>query len=552
MQQPAENSFHLIPGPLLFTVPTKDVLRRRAKEYALAWWYFFIWILLAVAVLSIIADLIFGGWSALLKLFAIVHPPAAELLFFLLFAGGVGMYINYSMWKGVDELFQIGAFRKLYRVCPYVDPAQVAYYRLSHLILQRPSRFTYAFSGTKLVVRIHKASVQSPLQSPSVTITMEEREEVADEATAAEQERSIQVGEPIIVESVVVRDSPGTDWEKTREESLSGVQDHESDVTVPERTLSFLVDIHQSVSLMLVSSTSMSSLEDTRKTEVEVPLQGNPHYEALLARLAIRGKEQVERVRLMTDIYGSRIEDKKQMEQSFYDDMRRIREQVKKCAKKSFPDVGSPADQLKLFERGKKTWSLSGSCKVRGGEALSTWYRRIKAMRQGTDTRTLSEDKLVAIASLLLKNYSQKYLEIHEDEEAYVGGYLLQKLHEAPFAAWAPSFFVECRTQFIYTMTFIAECMHRMGVSRQERRYFDTAARYYKECAYAATCSPVDQDQGEKALRSCVEMHMCVQDVESAEGVLRVYTKRMGRIMSGWEPETATRTMVKRYNLIYD
>ena len=174
-------------------------------------------------------------------------------------------------------------------------------------------------------------------------------------------------------------------------------------------------------------------------------------------------------------------------------------------------------------------------------------------MQQGTDTRTLSEGELVKLASLLIEDYSQRYLDTYADEEGYTGGYLLQKLHENPFASWAPGFFVECRNQFVFVMTFIAECMFRMGILRKrEDFYYEKAARYYKECAYAATCAPADQDQGEKALRSCIDMYMGKQDIDSAQEVLRVYAKRMGRIMSGWEPTDVTRKMITRYNLMYD
>ena len=96
-------------------------------------------------------------------------------------------------------------------------------------------------------------------------------------------------------------------------------------------------------------------------------------------------------------------------------------------------------------------------------------------MQQGTDTRTLSEGELAKLASQLIKDYSQRYLDTHADEEVYTGGYLLQKLYEDPFASWAPGFFEECRNQFIFVMTFIAGCMYRMGLSKQEGFYYGKA-----------------------------------------------------------------------------
>lgn len=94
--------------------------------------------------------------------------------------------------------------------------------------------------------------------------------------------------------------------------------------------------------------------------------------------------------------------------------------------------------------------------------------------------------------------------------------------------------------------------MYRLGVSKQEPGCIAKAARYYKECAYAATCAPVDGNQGEKALRSCVEMYMYNQDTDSAEEVLKIYAKRMGKAVSGWDPAPATKEMIKRHNLVYD
>jgi hypothetical protein len=398
----AENSFHPVPSLVLSSVPTEDVLRRRKKDYGFARLLFAIWSMLALVLLAQFALLLFGGWSSILKLFVIMHAPAIDLVY-LLIPCGAGIYIGYAMWQGVDQFFRIRAFRKLYDTCRSIDPVRLARCRLAHVMLQRPSRFTYAFSSSKMVVCVgNKQAQEKPQDAPGID-ALEGTEDTLNLPTSTAQGQEWQAARPIIGESTLVPTLSVVEAEGKQEEGLASGRDREPDVTGVERKLGFLVRIHQSVSLALVEERGTGSPESVETTQKEVSLLGNIYYEALVARLAIRGKEKVESNKLMKEIYGNRIEEKRSMQQLFYDDKRRIDAQIKKCLERWFPEMAASMDRFKLFEHRKKLWYLSSRCVVRGAEILNYWYRKIKAMRQGDDRSVIPEQELQSIASRFIK-----------------------------------------------------------------------------------------------------------------------------------------------------
>jgi len=223
---------------------------------------------------------------------------------------------------------------------------------------------------------------------------------------------------------------------------------------------------------------------------------------------------------LLDAVYGDTTEE---IAEDFNDHMRKIRDALNGQIMKAFPRLPpvqkkktkgtGKEDGFELFEnkveRKKDSYyRLNAKSRVTGTQDLLKWYQRIKA-----DSVRPSKEPLVAgytiealqdLKELLTGRYSKKYLQRHSHEEGYSGGYLIHYFSEDPFRRWARDFFKETRTMYIDVLKYIASCEEKMFTQTQKSEWARSAAELYKECAYAATCDPIDSAQGEDALRKTV------------------------------------------------
>jgi hypothetical protein len=96
---------------------------------------------------------------------------------------------------------------------------------------------------------------------------------------------------------------------------------------------------------------------------------------------------------------------------------------------------------------------------------------------------------------------------------------------------------------------YIAECIYKVYLDKGDEKYKNFVVMlYYKECAYAATCEPLDHRQGEKAFRSGFEV-LVEDDLDAAEEFWMAYANRVRKVVSDWQPEEKTKELVQRYFL---
>ena len=223
-------------------------------------------------------------------------------------------------------------------------------------------------------------------------------------------------------------------------------------------------------------------------------------------------------------------------------------------------------DGFELFEnkveRKKDSYyRLNARIRVTGTHDLLKWYQRIRA-----DSVRPSQEPLAAgytiealqnLKELLIGRYSKNYLQKRGHEEGYSGGYLIQCISEDPFRRWVRDFFKETRTMYISVLKYIASCEEKMCMQTQKSEWARSAAELYKECAYAATCDPIDSAQGEDALRKSIELYMYSRDEDDrneetqlAQNMYDVYKRRVERVMTQWTPEQKTREVLDKYWLV--
>ena len=442
----------------------------------------------------------------------------------------------YSAWKTVPR---------------YAGPAQWRRYRLSQVMPRHPSYFTYAFSGTTMVIMIGK---QDEPESVS-------RDEMQEEESA------------LILSSITADRSPPRQPEKGALEeahaSLLEKPPEEAPFEQQElREIIYMISVGQTVRFFFKEEIEQKESEEERTAWMEVPLNNNT-YEAILAFLATRAHDGwVLRNALLQGIFGESGDGDENTKQrdAFLDDRRRIQNVINKTIRERYPHhtirLESEKKRYSLFENRDKRgsgpqWRLTSQCRIKGMDDLIRWYQQIKEARSHTGTfadgqpfRKIEDWR--RIAQQLIKRYSNNYLLKHtqEEEENYIGGYLIQQLYDNPFKRWAPEVYGQSREKYVSILEYIASCEERIWEQTHNDAYLRKAADLYKECAYAATCEPVHQKLGEQALRKCVQLYYeQLQDIEAAEHIYQVYKTRVKKRMVEWTPERQTNELIEQFRL---
>jgi len=446
-----------------------------------------------------------------------------------------------------DTFFQVHAFSPYAERRPPIDPALLARCRLAQVILLHPDRFSYAFSGKVLIVTAEKRK-QVPALCPAPTPEDGIEAPVADHASAPED----------------MIEAPATDHDSAPEDGIEApVADHTSENTEETRTaleelqepeesrksieeeLELCIFIGQTISFFLREKKELALQQPKRGIEISLDHEA---YQAIFAYLTIQGiGTWVTRDKFLELIYSYLVDEKGSRQQTFNTHISRIRHQIRACIKEHFPAWAAQAQEFGIFgqkKRGRESlWCLLPCCRVIGIEQLQKAYRSIQELKTGSRTshvRAMSEEKLYEMAWQLIKRYSGNYLDNFIDEERYVGGYLVEKLDELSFRSWVMGFFEDCRQKYITVLEYVAECESRLWRQKQQQQHLEAAIRFYKECAYAATCPPADHKRGERALRAGIALLLESEDREAVQNFSDVYRNRAMRLSTAWTPEKET------------
>lgn len=584
-----QSSAHFDPARFPRTVPAPSVIARRKKAYRFAC---FLCVGYLVAVLFFLfgfALLLYGGtilqfWNALLQLHF-----GFDMWFGLVILGSLVIAsIGTQIYKAFNEFLSIRCFRHLYETCRYIEPISLMEARLLYRIGRHPDRFSYAFSGEHIVVafkskvspdnRTGDTALHSEEVSPfddsyeledssvfttlntSTNVPLLDEDDDSEEASLPQQTidaHAVATSELQKKESQL-REAHSLSGE---DEAVSEIQQTEASPEVLQRHLRFVISLRRAITLYLVEKRKDASGEYLPEKHVHL-LLGNMTYLALLAYLARAPSEWIEANVITEHVYES-IKDKTKVQDLFNQHIRRIRVQVRKRIIKEFPHWKPVLDEkdFDIFERITSTnnvslWRLSPkNCTVSEIAVLDTFYKNMHLLFRSKKARasrnSVQEKKLLSDAKRAIKHYSENYLENYpDDEEGYVGGYLLDYQHELPFRGWVGSFFNACREKYIFCLEQVAECEHRIWQEVRQQEYLNNAVRLYKECAYAATCAPIDPQRGERALRACIRLYQESGDIGEADAFYGVYQRRVLKIQSEWIPEKETKALLAELLLV--
>ena len=534
--------------------------------------------------------------SAIEHMFSQQKLSPSEIASILLWVvyGLVGYAILWLRSQIAGRFFQLHAFDHLYDRCRIFSPAQMNRARLSQVTVLHPELFSYAFSGSIMVLRVRtrgerhahllsenqqdqftmvppdlvEARVESEQASPVLeeTNALLEQQEVQTPVTENVDEASPITAEPLTeLQETISPEKPVTASQKKQEAIVSWQQ-------VQDMFL-FQIVIGQAISFYLLEEAGNHPADEERKIRIEIILN-NSIYKAIIVYLATREKGSwVLRNDLLDAVYGDAT---KEIAEDFNDHLRKIRNAINGQIMKAFPHLPpvqkkktkdtDKEDGFDLFENKveqKKIsyYRLNAKSRVTGIQDLLKWYQRIRAdsVRPSKETFVAGYtiEALQDLKEQLTGRYSKKYLQRHSQEEGYSGGYLIQCLSEDPFRRWARDFFKETRTMYISVLKYIASCEEKMCMQTQKSEWAWSAAETYKECAYAATCDPVDSAQGEEALRKSIELYMYSRDEDDrneetqlAQNMYDVYKRRVERVMTQWTPEQKTREVLDKYWLV--
>jgi len=538
-----------------------DVQKRIEAEYRFLELDTPMYVMVAITELLIILILLFSGLA--LRLGSdIIHQKSTFVenlfLFGLSFFTLYTCYANFKILKSLYKFLQFQMYSHLYAICRYVTPEEKRRLRIPQVLLRYHIHFDYGFDDSKIIFLIKN-------QRTTQDILELEAENVVDSTAVVQPLHDTPLLE---LPSGEVLGGTSVDLAQKLEAEVSPIErkNHEqvlplndvplveaqpeqkqdvesSEQTQPERC-HLLISIGQTVSFTL----------EGEQTKERVTIRMNPSYTAIMTYLALQPEEDLRKhTAIAKALYGD--ENKKGL---FNKHTSRIRELIRERVPEKFiytPPVEEILDakQFDPFEqefirKDDSRWHLSSFCHITGTNTLTNFYRRIKA--NDPFIKPLERKEWQKRIRLLREIYSGRYLDKYSNEEEYSGGYLSKYLQEDAFKDWALVFFKEYRTQYIYVLEHVAENERRIAVAEQNDEGIQIAAEHYKECAYAASCSPIDQKSGEHALRKCIDMYILINNIEAAQAICSIYAKRIKNVMSAWEPEQETKKQLDKHRLV--
>jgi hypothetical protein len=592
--------------------PPPSIIAGRKREYRSAAYLAVCYVVAGVMIAYAFVTLSYDGlflelWELLLRL----HLGLNEWVCLVSLGGATAVFEAIRFHEIFDGFSCMKGFRHLYSTCRYLDPIQLMQCRLSYVIAAHPERFSYAFSGSAIVVTTRRnraldlpVSVGSgdveaddfwfldtiddgePFSSSDVSEVVGSSELLsipeelfsssdAPEVAGSSEPLSVPEEQDLVQfsDGVIDRnDEPALPEVKISEisfqeqdGSISG--DNELPVDVPQVHITaeairaqFRIDVslREIVRLFLTENPADTAKKPSSEKRVVIPMR-NMAYQALITYLARDGEKWMDAEVVMNRVYEY-VENKEKAQSLFNTHVSRIRKQVREGIKTGFPEWASGAKDFDLFEqrmdgRNRSFWRLAKNCVIDEMDALNTFYNSMRALARSRKKRAngdaIEEKKLLKSAKRLIKQYSGNYLANYpEDEEGYIGGYLIENLQELPFRSWALSFFKECRQKYIFCLEQVAELEHLLWQEVKQPEYCNNATKLYKECAYAATCIPLDPVLGEHALRAGLTLYQESGELGEAESFYETYRRRMFKAQAYWSPEEETRALLAELLLV--
>lgn len=540
-----------------------NVQRQIEAEYQLLEQFIPMYVIVAIMELLVVLTLLFYGLIPRLASDIIrQHRTFIEDLFLFALSSitVLACYGNYKILKSLHKFLQFHMYSHLYVVCRYVDPVQMKRLRIPQVLLRYHILFDYGFDDSKIIFLIKRQQTTQDileLDAKNVidaTVVIQPLDDLDDIPVL--ELPSGKVTEERLIVSAQQQDIDTFQTETEYQEQLPSsnntplieVQSEQKQEEVLQETLQeqcyLLISIGQAVSFVL----------EGEQTKEKVEISISDSYTAVITYLALQPKEDwIKHTVITKAIYGDEKETG-----LFNQHISRIRKRIRETALDRFiyaAPVQKPLGE-NLFDpfekqfKGKddSRWRLSSFCYITGTNTLTNFYRRIKA--NDPFIKPLERKEWQKRLRQLREFYSGRYLDKYSNEEEYSGGYLSKYLQEDAFKDWAPSFFKEYRTQYIYVLEHVAEYERRIPAIEQDNEGIQIAAELYKECAYAASCNPIDQKSGEYALRKCIDMYILINDTEAAQTVCSIYAKRIKNVMSAWQPEQETQKLLDKYRLV--
>jgi hypothetical protein len=570
--------------------PSPSIIASRKREYRSAVYLAVCYVVAGVMIAYAFVTLSYDGlflelWELLLRL-----RLGLNAWICLVYLGGATTVLGVIKFHKIfDEFSCMKGFRHLYSTCRYLDLIQLMQCRLSYVIAAHPERFSYAFSGSAIVVTTQRnRALDLPVSVGSGDIEEEDfwfLDTIDDGGPFSSSDTPEVVGsaEPLSIpgeqdlvqcsDAVIDRnDEPVLPEVKISEISFqeqdgSLLGDNELPVDIPQVPITaeairaqFRIDVslREIVRLFLTENPADTAQKPSPEKRVTIPMR-NMAYQALITYLARDGEKWMDVDVIMNSVYEY-VEDKEKAQSLFNTHVSRIRKQVREGIKTGFPEWASVAKDFDLFEqrmdgRNRSFWRLAKDCVIDEMDALNTFYNSMHALARSRKKRAtggvVEEKKLLKSAKRLIKQYSGNYLANYpDDEEGYIGGYLIENLQELPFRSWALSFFKECRQKYIFCLEQVAELEHLLWQEVKQPEYCNNATKLYKECAYAATCIPLDPVLGEHALRAALTLYQEAGELGEAESFYETYRRRMFKAQAYWSPEEETRELLAELLLV--
>ncbi len=512
-------------NPLTLTFPAKpphspDEMRMRQMKLGLL--HFLLALLFSIVIVEQILFyyqlLIAGIFDKLFYQF--IHhrlsPPAILVIAVLLLDAAVVYLLSPQMRKALEECFEHHGFARLYSVCSLDSSKRII--RFSQPLALPTSEVAYNVSRS--------------------SFHLVEKEQKSTETSSEAAERSI-------MDSTVTMAQPsGQDSAPAlpqgalpEEETISSLQKEDQEVpsieSVESKTYLFILLDRGDIFASLGTEGDEERVKDIIK---------HPRRKALLVKLYL-ADGPITREILLKDIYG---EDSEATQGLLYQDMSRIRKNIRDEARTAGLSI---IDPFESDDQGN--WRCTEACRLRGGDLLLSLYQQIKAIREAVEGIEEPEIKVLRKACFqLINSYSGNYLRSGPDEGTYTGGYLSHYLNQDAFKRWAPTIFTKRRNIFMYILQYGAMREHKQWKKSRDGQCLRRAARLYQECAYAATCEPVDSAEGEKALRKCIHMYILDNDREAAQQVLGNFKKRICRVSIDWKKEPETTELIQKFLLM--
>lgn len=445
-----------------------------------------------------------------------LSAPAILVIAILVLDAIVVYLLSPQMRKALKECFDHHGFARLYYVCSLDSSKRIIHFTQPLALPTSEVTYDVRRSSFHLIEKEQKTTEAS-----------------SDAAERGRMDSTVTMAQPSGQDSAPALPQ-GALLEK---ETVSSLQKEDQQVPSKER-----VEAKTYLFISLDRGGVSASLGTEEDEEQVKDVVRHLRRKALLVKLLL-AEGPITRAALLEDIYG---EDSEATRELLYQDISRIRKDIRDGARTAGLSIIDP-----FASDDQGNWRCTEACRLQGDDLLLSWYRQIKAIREAVEGMEEPEMKdLRKACFLLIVGFSGDYLRRDPDEGTYTGGYLSHYLNQDSFKRWAPAISTKRRRMIIYILQYAAMREYREWEKSRDKKCLRRAARLYQECAYAATCEPVDTTEGEKSLRNCIHMYILDNNREAAQQVLGAYKKRICRVMIDWKREPETTALLQKYLLM--